>query len=391
MAPQLTATSPTPTAPTPAFSPAIQPPAGVTSNPEHPASLAHLADVAIGICLPLITVFFVLRCYVRIFIKRVWIFEDVLVTIAWAGTVAYCGIMRATMSHHGGQHGWDITREDLHQASYWFNVAAIEYGVMIGLTKLAVLWLYRRVFSPIRWSMFDIAIVTLIVLIFGFYASTTIVKIFECNPRDKIWNSDLPGKCVKMNWILNISGGFNTVTDYLILFLPIHAVRRLQMDRLKQVLVVLAFTFGLCAPIFATIGFVVRLKNSGNLDTSWKQPEILLWGVAELASSNLCVCFPELAVLFRKRNRKRSTPRRPTPSEIQGWNESKNAPKQPSDPYLTKSLMGTMFSVNGDGQYIELQDQGHDVHVTAMRHFPRGEKPDEGVVVLRNEVRVERR
>ncbi|KAI0841292.1 hypothetical protein F5Y06DRAFT_261192 [Hypoxylon sp. FL0890] len=388
MAPQLPQSS-SPPVPTPTFTPALKPPPGVVSDPDHPASLAYLADVTIAICLSFITVFFVLRSYVRIFIKRVFVFEDVLVTIAWSGTVAYCGIMRATMSHHGGQHGWDITLDEFHEASYWFNVASIEYGVMIGITKLSVLWLYRRVFSPVRWSMFDIAIVTLIVVIFGFYGSTTIVKIFECSPREKIWNSSLPGKCVPTKWILNISGGFNTVTDYLILLLPVHAVRQLQMNKMKRLLVVLAFTFGLCAPIFATIGFVVRLENSGNLDTSWKQPEILLWGAAELASGNLCVCFPELAVLFRKKNRKRSTPRRPTNTELQGWNESKAASKPPSDPYFTKSLMNTMFSTNGDGQYIELQDQGNDVHVTPMGIHSRGEKPEEGVIVMRNEVRIE--
>ncbi|KAI1378858.1 hypothetical protein F4677DRAFT_443341 [Hypoxylon crocopeplum] len=389
MAPQLSGTT-VPPVPLPAFTPALEPPLGVTPDPTHPASLANLADIAIGICLPLITIFFLLRSYVRIFIKRVWVFEDVLVTLAWAGTVAYCGIMRATMSHHGGQHGWDITLAEAHEASYWFNVCAIEYGAMIGVTKLAVLWLYRRVFSPIRWSMFDIAIVALIVLVFSFYGSTTVVKIFECNPREKIWNSTLPGKCVDISLILNISGGFNTVTDFLILLLPIHAVWKLQMDKFKRVLVVLAFTFGLCAPIFATIGFVVRLKNSGNPDTSWKQPEILLWGAAELASGNLCVCFPELAVLLRKRNRKRPNPHRPTTSQFRRWDEPKRVSKPPSHSYLSKSLMSTGFTTNEDGQYIELQDQGNDVNVTSTRTFPEGEKLEDGVVVLRSEVRVER-
>jgi hypothetical protein len=207
--------------------------------------LAYLANITISICIPLVTMFFLLRTYVRVFIKRTWIFEDTLVTISWAGTVAYCGIMRATMSHHGGQHGWDITADDAHEAAYWFSVAAIEYGVMIGVTKLAILWLYRRVFSPVRWSKFDIAIVTLIIVIFGFYSTTSLVKIFECRPREKIWNRTIPGTCVEMKIILNVSGAFNTVTDYLILLLPIHAVWKLHMDQLKRILVVLAFTFGL--------------------------------------------------------------------------------------------------------------------------------------------------
>ncbi|OAQ69825.1 hypothetical protein VFPPC_02401 [Pochonia chlamydosporia 170] len=347
----------------PSFTPALRPPAGVVSNPDNPTSLAYLADITIAICIPLVTVFFLMRSYVRIVIKRTFIFEDFLVTVAWAGTVAYCGIMRATMSHNGGKHGWDITIHQARQASYWFNVAAIEYGVMIGVTKLAVLWLYRRVFSPVRWSKFDISIVSLIVIIFGFYSTTSIVKIFECSPREKIWNRSIPGKCVEMSIILNVSGAFNTVTDYLILFLPIHAVRKLQMDHLKRILVVLAFTFGLCAPVFATIGFVVRLRNSGNPDTSWKQPEILLWGAAELASGNLCVCFPELAFLFRKKNRRHNRPRRPTNSELKDAIESDGGRKPPSDPYFTKSLMSTMFSTDGDAHYVELQDQPKNVRV----------------------------
>jgi hypothetical protein len=71
------------------------------------------------------------------------------------------------------------------------------------------------------------------------------IKIFECSPRDKIWDKSLPGKCFQIKWVLNISGGFNTVTDWMILLLPIHAVSKLQTDRPKKILVILAFTFGM--------------------------------------------------------------------------------------------------------------------------------------------------
>ena len=232
-------------APLPTFTPALKPPKGVLSNPDHPASLAHLATITISICIPLVTVFFSLRSYVRFRVKRLFTFEDVLCIMLWSGTVAYCAIMRNTMSNGGGMHMWDITPARAHEAAFWFNICAIEYGVMIGLAKIAVLWLYRRVFSPHRGSPFDVTIVVLIVVIFLFYAVTSMVKIFECWPRNKIWDKALPGKCVQMKWILNISGGFNMITDWIILLLPIHAVSRLQMDRLKKVLVCLAFTFGM--------------------------------------------------------------------------------------------------------------------------------------------------
>ncbi|KAI1177948.1 hypothetical protein F4777DRAFT_586962 [Nemania sp. FL0916] len=379
-------------APTPTFTPALKPPPGVMSNPDHPASLVILANIAVGIALPLVTIFFFLRTYVRVIIKRQFIFEDLLVTIAWAGTVAYCGIMRTTMSRHGGQHAWDITPAEFHEASYWFNVASIEYGVIIGITKLAILCLYRRVFSPIRWSWFDISIVSLIVLLVGFYGSTTIAKIFECSPREKIWNSSLPGKCIEVKWILYISGGFNTVTDYLILLLPVHAVQQLQMAATKRILVILAFTFGLSGPIFATVGFVVRIQNSGNPDTSWNQPEILLWGAAELASGNLCVCFPELAVLFTKKRRQRLAPRRPRDSQLRAWNQSavKRGDKRSYSHYLPKSLMSTMISAPGDDSYLELADRNHSVNIAASGDsLHNAVAPPEKVIVMRNEVKVE--
>ncbi|KJZ71244.1 hypothetical protein HIM_09387 [Hirsutella minnesotensis 3608] len=362
MAPQASPSSTLSTS-TADFTPSFPAPSGVIPNPTHPASLVGLASITAGIGVSLVTVFFLLRTYARVFIKRTWTFEDVLVTISWAGTVAYCGIMRATMSHNGGKHGWDITKAQAHEAAYWFNVASIEYGVMIGMTKLAVLWLYRRVFSPARWSKFDNACVALIVLIIGFYASTTIVKIWECAPREKIWNSSLPGTCVGINWILNISGGFNMVTDYLILLLPVQAVRKLKVDKLKRILIVLTFTFGLCAPIFATIGFVVRLRNSGNPDKTWNQPEILLWGAGELVSGNLCVCFPELFFLFRRKKhaqirQERMRRHHPTASEVEAWHEANKKGPQPSYPYFTKSLIGTTVTcTTTDQPYIELQEQ----------------------------------
>jgi hypothetical protein len=113
------------------------------------------------------------------------------------------------------------------------------------MTKLAILTLYRRVFSPRRFSPFDITIVALIVIIIIFYGSTSLVKIFECNPRAKIFNSAVKGFCVDTSMLLNTSGCFNTITDFLILFLPVKAVWDLNMAKQKKLIVVLVFTFGL--------------------------------------------------------------------------------------------------------------------------------------------------
>ena len=39
-------------------------------------------------------------------------------TTTQTGTVAYLGIMEATMSHGGGKHAWDITASSAQKAAY---------------------------------------------------------------------------------------------------------------------------------------------------------------------------------------------------------------------------------------------------------------------------------
>lgn len=105
--------------------------------------------------------------------------------------------------------------------------------------------LYRRIFSTRRWSPFDILIVVLMVMLVLFYGITCLVKIFECTPQAKILDKSIPGKCINVSMLLDASGLFNTLTDYLILFLPVHAVWKLQLTKKKKFLVILVFTFGL--------------------------------------------------------------------------------------------------------------------------------------------------
>lgn len=62
--------------PSASFTPAIPPPPGVNSNPENPTSLAYYSHLTTAICVPIVTVLYFLRTYVRVFIKKTWILED---------------------------------------------------------------------------------------------------------------------------------------------------------------------------------------------------------------------------------------------------------------------------------------------------------------------------
>ncbi|KAK7957959.1 hypothetical protein PG988_012807 [Apiospora saccharicola] len=287
--------------------PAMPPPLGKTPNFDHPETLVQRNYIAMCVALPFLMVPFVLRCYVRLWRKRTWNFEDWLALVAWIGTLAYCGTGASTMVHYGGRHTWDITEEQAQESAYvrvpprkegtwkpgltlcvvkWFNIVSIHYGVTICIVKLTILRLYRRVFSPARHGPFDVGIVALVVFLVGFYVATNLAKVFQCTPREKIWISSLPGKCIDISTLLNVSGIVNTVTDFVILLLPIKAVWNMKLEAREKITVVLVFTFGLSpliggrnsGPAFSLAGLMVRMNGAGNPDKNWVHPEIIMWG-----------------------------------------------------------------------------------------------------------------
>ncbi|KAL8801758.1 MAG: hypothetical protein Q9182_004230 [Xanthomendoza sp. 2 TL-2023] len=219
------------------------------------------------------------------------------------------------MNNHGGVHAWDLTKEDVHEALYWFNATSIVYGVVIYFTKVAILLLYRRVFLPHRGGGFDWVLRSFIAVLTGFYVATTFVKIWECSPRERIWNNSVRGRCVDIPKLLNTSGLFNSITDLVILLLPIKFVWNLQTSIRQKIGIVAVFTVGFCAPVFSTIGFVVRLRISSSPDVTYHNPEILLWATAEISTGLICVCIPEFAALARRRHRHA---RRPSESIVNG-------------------------------------------------------------------------
>ncbi|KUJ08328.1 uncharacterized protein LY89DRAFT_567928, partial [Mollisia scopiformis] len=266
--------------------------------------------LCVTICLTCATIPFFLRTYVRAFVRREWLFEDCssfLTCIIKGGLVSYCGLMTTVMSRHGGVHQWDLTADEVHSALFWFNITSIEYGIEILICKLTILTIYRRVFVPQRWEFFDILLRIFEVILISFYFSITVVKIFECKPRARIWNKKLAGTCINVNTMLNTSGMFNFTTDVLLLLVPVKSVWKLQMKKSNKIRVVLIFTFGMIAPVFSLIGFLVRERISHSPDATYNQPLVLLWGTAEVSTGFICICLPPLSIFFH-RNKPRKGP-----------------------------------------------------------------------------------
>lgn len=114
--------------------------------------------------------------------------------------------------------------------------------VSSGLVKLSILAFYLRIFNVlqyIRLSVWSLIVLDLIWLI-----SVTIAHGLECIPVAKIWDDSLPGHCLNTVALFMIGSIVDVVMDFLILFLPLPAIMRLQMGLSKKISLVFIFALG---------------------------------------------------------------------------------------------------------------------------------------------------
>ncbi|KAB8199980.1 hypothetical protein BDV34DRAFT_230705 [Aspergillus parasiticus] len=204
-----------------------------------------------------------------------------------------------TGKHGSGLHRWEVSPSDLHEFLKLANACQIIYGPIIFITKLSILLLFLRVFAPSFRGTTYFLIQLLIWLNFLFYLADTILKIFECTPRSKIWDEHVPGHCININGPILAASIFNVVSDFLILLLPIVCVWRLQMTFKKKICTSAVFVAGIFGCISSVMRLVVSIPNSTATDNTFVWFPEFLWTAAEITSGIIASCLPALPTFLR--------------------------------------------------------------------------------------------
>lgn len=130
------------------------------------------------------------------------------------------------------------------ERTQWTNRTEIVYVPTMLITKVSILLMYLRLFMPNRQTKichFTRFIIWTNVL---FYLSVLIVSINGCIPRRKIWQIWVPGKCVDEEAILLVTAVINTLSDLIILLLPIGCIWHLQLSPRRKLAISAVFATG---------------------------------------------------------------------------------------------------------------------------------------------------
>ncbi|GFF58595.1 hypothetical protein IFM46972_11150 [Aspergillus udagawae] len=250
------------------------------------------------LCIVAMTIFFGLRVYTRMYILHGFGREDWTCMGAWFLGVMY-SIIALIMGHYGGGlHQDDVPNSDLIPFHKTVYVTMVMYGPTAFLTKISLLWIMTRVFSPYRKAVLFIYVFLVIMLLY--YIPAVIVKIRICNPIAKFWDDSTHGTCLDQSAIILADAVVSVVSDMIILILPLPLTLTLQMSMRKKLRVMGILGAGGLACASSIVRLILILKTGQSKDGTYSFMRINMFGNAEIAIGVICACLPALSALLSR-------------------------------------------------------------------------------------------
>jgi hypothetical protein len=124
--------------------------------------------------------------------------------------------------------------EEILTSNKWGAISEIVYPPVIALTKLSICLQFLRLFVPQHTAKFW-CVQAFVWTNMLYFVACFFISIFQCTPREKIWDPLVPGTCVNYQSYILITGIFNCVSDFLMLMFPIFCIWKLQMAPRRKI------------------------------------------------------------------------------------------------------------------------------------------------------------
>lgn len=290
--------------------PARPPPPGRTSNFTDPESRCYQLIIPIAVFTALIVILVSLRIYSRLRITRSFGADDWLCIAATILTLSYSALILKLLFRPGGGilgiHLWDVPLS--HYIEY--SKGSLADSVLIRITnttiKVAFLVFYLRLFSPVThvrymiWAGMAVVITFCVVFV--------VLDIVACAP----WPSEhgdwlapsLLDRCDRIAVdLITAAAYFSVITDFYILFIPLHQIPKLGLSRKRKIGVSLIFLTGFLATCAGIANLVVRSNKKvfDPSDFTWTIVPVYATSLTEINVGLLCHSLPVIFVLFTGR------------------------------------------------------------------------------------------
>ncbi|OSS52392.1 hypothetical protein B5807_02756 [Epicoccum nigrum] len=277
--------------------PAASPLPGYTSDLLHPKDEIRTINMATqALTLAFCSVFVWIRGYHKYkTIGLDFAVDDYLTLASWLLMTGYCISGFILSIHGGGYHMWDISKETAEKFLQTAYAATIFYAPMTLAIKLSLLTLIARIFSPYKKRMQGIyALGGLLVI---YYIISLVLKVRICWPISAYWQGD-QSKCLNQSAVITADSIISTVTDAIILLLPLPLTWSLQLPTRKKLRVGGMLAVGGLATAFSAWRLNLILTNGKSTDMTILFVQVVMSGNAEAGIALICTCLPAFVAQF---------------------------------------------------------------------------------------------
>ncbi|KAI0811398.1 hypothetical protein GGR55DRAFT_99883 [Xylaria sp. FL0064] len=176
--------------------PALMPPGNLLPNFTNPPTLMVPVTVICVLVYILPTAFIIVRIFTKSYLAVGHHIEDWLSYFAWAGLVTYTSILFYIEDCGFARHQWDLSVRQFRHVMYFINILYCIYGPTTLAAKLSILFQIKRIFAcGLKEAVYWVTVASIVANII-FYTALFFSYVFQCWPRERIWNSDVPGRCI---------------------------------------------------------------------------------------------------------------------------------------------------------------------------------------------------
>ncbi|KAI1121107.1 hypothetical protein F5Y10DRAFT_109334 [Nemania abortiva] len=268
----------------------------------NPESRASAGEIVGSIFLVLVTIILAIRLYSRKRLTNGFGLDDTLICLAYVPATAFTitGIITQE-SLEWGRHIWDVEPKFLSSNLLVALIHLLLFDLATSLTKLSILAMVRRLTAASTNKVEHAVVLILAALVAANCLIFIIVEIFQCWPISSAWViPETPYYCINEKAHLMSANIINTITDFVVVLLPIRATMTFQLSSKQRAIVISLFGIGLIASSvgIARTYFTWLQLTAADYDTTWHSWYAWLSSLIELHLGIICASVPATKPLF---------------------------------------------------------------------------------------------
>jgi hypothetical protein len=123
-----------------------------------------------------------------------------------------------------------------------YLASGILFVVAIALVKISALLLYTRIFGNRQSLLVAAWVIGMFTIVWS--AVVVVVSCLQCRPIAALWDPSIQGTCINGWSFFVVTGALNTITDLVVLVLPVPAILGLQLQKFERCSLAAVFLIG---------------------------------------------------------------------------------------------------------------------------------------------------